>query len=103
MAIGERIKHFLIGGTAEPPDAPRLGAGDRAALAKSLESLLSGERGWIAMADAQSLFSSASSQYAFGDDDEEGKSRIAAFAADHNASYDFMPVEGRVYFTRKAK
>jgi hypothetical protein len=43
-------------------------------------------------------------QYAFGEMDEVGKMSLAAFAAesDHRSDFDLMPVEGRVYFTRKA-
>ena len=43
-------------------------------------------------------------KYAFGEMDEEGKAEIASFAAQitHRSDFDFMPVEGRVYFTRKA-
>ena len=44
--------------------------------------------------------------YAFGEMDEVGKMSLAAFAAesDHRSAFDLMlmPVEGRVYFTRKA-
>jgi hypothetical protein len=43
-------------------------------------------------------------RYAFGEMDEVGKTSLAAFAAegDHRSAFDLMPVEGRVYFTRKA-
>jgi hypothetical protein len=38
-------------------------------------------------------------------DREQGKTNIAAFAAqiEHRSAVDFMPGEGRVYFTREAK
>jgi hypothetical protein len=41
-------------------------------------------------------------QYAFGELDDQGKANLTAFAArsEHRASFDFMPVEGRIYFTR---
>jgi len=41
--------------------------------------------------------------YAFGEMDEAGRSNLASFAAqaEHRSSFSFMPVEGRVYFTRK--
>jgi hypothetical protein len=41
-------------------------------------------------------------QYAFGEMDEGGKLALGNFAAeaDHRARFDFMPIEGRVYFTR---
>jgi hypothetical protein len=36
--------------------------------------------------------------------DEQGKASLAAFAAqsEHRSTVDLRPVEGRVYFTRKA-
>jgi hypothetical protein len=42
--------------------------------------------------------------YAFGEMDEKGRTRLAAFAADeeHRCKVDIMPAEGRVYFTRTA-
>jgi hypothetical protein len=41
--------------------------------------------------------------YAFGEMDEAGKGNIADFAAHvtPRCSFEFMPVEGRVYFMRK--
>jgi hypothetical protein len=56
------------------------------------------------MREASALFSRFDDQYAFGDSDEPGKAAIAAFAAQagHRSTYDFMPVEDRVYFTRTA-
>jgi hypothetical protein len=50
------------------------------------------------------LFSTMDDQYAFGEMDEQGKASLAAFAAqsEHRSTVDFMPTEGRVYFTRKA-
>jgi hypothetical protein len=43
-------------------------------------------------------------EYAFGEMDDIGKSNIADFAAHvtPRCSFEFMPVEGRVYFIRKA-
>jgi hypothetical protein len=43
-------------------------------------------------------------QYAFGEMDEIGRANLVAFAAqsEHRSTFDLMPVEGRVYFTRKA-
>ena len=42
--------------------------------------------------------------YAFGEMDEAGKGNIAEFAAQvtPRCLFEFMPVEGRVYFIRKA-
>ena len=53
---------------------------------------------------SRALFSPMDDRYAFGEMDEVGKSSLAAFAAesDHRSAFDLMPVEGRVYFTRKA-
>jgi hypothetical protein len=41
-------------------------------------------------------------QYAFGEMDNQGKTNLAAFAAqiEHRSTVDFMPSEGRLYFTR---
>ena len=98
------IKSLLGSGARGPPDARRLNAGTEAALSASLGALPVGERGWIPLSDARSLFSHMDDQYAFGEMDEEGKAEIASFAAQitHRSDFDFMPVEGRVYFTRKA-
>jgi hypothetical protein len=43
-------------------------------------------------------------QYAFGELDDEGKRNLSEFAAliEHRSSFEFMPVEKRLYFTRKA-
>jgi hypothetical protein len=40
-------------------------------------------------------------QYAFGEMDDQGKSALASFAAEHKSDFQFMPVEGRLYFIRK--
>ena len=98
------IKSLLGSGARDPPDARRLNATTEAALSASLGALPVGERGWIPLTDARSLFSHMDDQYAFGEMDEEGKAEIASFAAhiEHRSDFDFMPVEGRVYFTRKA-
>jgi len=55
------------------------------------------------MAEARALFSPADAQYAFGETDDVGNANLAAFAArpEHPASFDFMPHEGRLYFTRQ--
>jgi len=61
-------------------------------------------RSWITLSEARALFSPMDYRYAFGEMDEVGKMSLAAFAAesDHRSAFDLMPVEGRVYFTRKA-
>jgi hypothetical protein len=80
--------------------------GSRQFLAWSLRlrALPIGERGWITLSEARALFSPMDGQYAFGEMDEVGKMSLAAFSAesDHRSDFDLMPVEGRVYFTRKA-
>jgi hypothetical protein len=68
----------------------------------SLQSLPAGERGWITLAEAARLFSTEEAQYAFGDYDEAGKSRLAQFASQYRCAPNFMPTEGRLYFVRNA-
>jgi hypothetical protein len=102
MGIWKTIKAAF--GTSTPPDAPRLSAVDEVALAASLRALYDGERGWITLAEARDLFSPMDDQYAFGEMDQIGRANLAAFAAqsEHRSTFDFMPVEGRLYFTRRA-
>jgi len=42
-------------------------------------------------------------QYAFGEMDEQGRDNLASFAAEreHRSTFDFMPIEGPIYFTRQ--
>jgi hypothetical protein len=62
-----------------------------------------GEPGWITMKDAATLSSPERDVYAFGELDEVGKANLAAFAsASGGVQFEFMPVEGRLYFLRKA-
>jgi len=77
----------------------RLDGASEAALSASIATLVPGGRGWIALAEAWRLFSSQDRLYAFGELDEEGRTRIESFAARHHGKIDIMP-EGRVYFTR---
>jgi hypothetical protein len=81
---------------------PKLDASNEATLSQSIRILPQGDRGWITMHEAKVLFSTLREQYAFGDTDERGKAKIAAFAAqvEHRSTFDFMPAEDRVYFTR---
>jgi hypothetical protein len=104
MGIWKTIKAAFAPGTSTPPDARRLSAVDELALSASLKALPVGERGWITLSEARALFSPMNDQYAFGEMDEVGKTSLAAFAAesDHRSAFDLMPIEGRVYFTRKA-
>jgi hypothetical protein len=104
MGIWKAIKAAFAPGISVPPDARRLSAVDEVALSASLRALPVGERGWITLSEARALFSPMNDQYAFGEMDEVGKTSLAAFAAesDHRSVFDLMPIEGRVYFTRKA-
>jgi hypothetical protein len=102
MGIWKTIK--VAFGSSVPPDARRLNAVDVFALSASLGALFDGERGWITLAEARNLFSPMDDQYAFGERDEIGRGNLATFAAqsENRSTVDLMPVEGRVYFTRKA-
>jgi len=66
----------------------------------SLQKLRSGERGWILMAQAAALFSHEEGQYAFGELDDDGKTRLAQFAAQYRSTPDFRPTEGRLKVRR---
>jgi hypothetical protein len=104
MRVWDKLKAALASGTSSgPPDRPRLDASSENALSASIKGLPVGERGWITFAEARFLFSRMDDQEAFGEMDEEGRRTLAAFAAEseHSCSFDFMPTEGRVYFTRK--
>jgi hypothetical protein len=102
MGLGDVLKKFFGATNATPPDAPRLSGTSESALASSLQRLLAGERGWITLAEAARLFSAAEPAYAFGEMDDDGKLRLEQFSAGNRCSPQFMPVEGRVYFTRNA-
>jgi hypothetical protein len=57
MHLGDALKRIFSGSTAGmPADKRQLAGGDEAALAASLQSLPSGESGWIMMAQAAALF-----------------------------------------------
>jgi len=102
MSLFDWIKSFFAT-AAPPPDRRRLAATSEAVLSDALGNLPTGEQGWITLQEAQHLFSSMDGQYAFGEMDEQGKARLAAFAAEmkHRSTFDIMPTEGRIYFTRK--
>ena len=51
-------------------------------------------------AEARILFSTEDAQYAFGEDDRNGRRNVESFAAQHRSVVNFMPVEDRVYFVR---
>jgi hypothetical protein len=73
-------------------------------LAASIKMLPCDEPGWITSKEAKTLFSPMGDQYAFGEMDEVGKQNIAGFASGvcDGCLFEFMPVEDRVYFIRKA-
>ena len=101
MGFGDALrKIFGSSPDATPADERQLPGGSVAALGASLEKLPRGERGWILMAQAAALFSHEEGQYAFGDMDEEGKTRLAEFAAQHRSTPDFRPTEARLYFKK---
>jgi hypothetical protein len=87
---------------AQPADLRRLSAASEGALGSSLQSLRTGVRGWITLGEAAQLFSTQELQYAFGEMDEEGKTRLGQFAAQYRCMPEFMPTEGRMYFTRQS-
>jgi hypothetical protein len=105
MGLWKTIKSLFASGDTAPPDAPRLEAGNESELSVSLRALPDGERGWITLSEARHLFSHMDDQYAFGEMDDAGKSKLGAFAAqsEHRSSVDIMPVQGRVYFRRKIR
>jgi hypothetical protein len=82
------------------PEAPvRLDASSKQSLAASIRSLAPGRRGWISMNEAARLFSAKDAAYAFGEMDDDGNRNLASFvAATPRHRFDFMPVEGRLYF-----
>jgi hypothetical protein len=104
MGILKSLKSFFVPGLQDSSGPPRLSAGSASELSASLRVLPAGERGWITIPEARHLFSVKGDQYAFGDMDDQGKANLAAFAGqvEHRCTFDFMPVEGRVYFTRIA-
>jgi hypothetical protein len=88
---------------AAPPGAVKLDGTTEATLVRSLSALPLDERGWITFAEARILFSTKDAQYAFGETDQEGRRKIDSFAAQHRSVFNFMPVEGRVYFRPTAR
>ena len=102
MGIWRRIRSlFALPKVATLSD--RLNGSSEVALAASLRSLRPAQRGWITLEEARSLFSTMEDQYAFGEMDERAKIALTSFAAkpECRSDFQFMPVEGRLYFTRK--
>jgi hypothetical protein len=104
VTLGEWVKSFFSASSPEPPNALELKANSESELSSSLSRLRIGQKGWITLERAASLFSPMENQYAFGELDDEGKRNLSKFAAlvEHRSSFEFMPVENRLYFTRKA-
>ena len=101
MGLSDAMKKLFGTSTeATPPDERQLAGGSEDALGASLQKLPSGERGWILMAQAAALFSHEEGQYAFGELDDDGKTRLAQFAAQYRSTPDFHPTEGRIYFKK---
>jgi hypothetical protein len=101
MGFGDAMKKIFGTSTdATPADERQLAGGSEDALGASLQKLPSGERGWILMAQAAVLFSHEERQYAFGELDDDGKTRLAQFAAQYRSTPDFRPTEGRIYFKK---
>ena len=101
MGILDRMKSLLTPPTQQGVPEHRLAGESEAALSASLQTLVRGARGWIALDEARRLFSSQGAQYAFGELDEDGKAKLDDFASRNRCAIDIMP-EGRVYFTRAA-
>ena len=101
MGLGDAMKKiFGTSANATPADERQLAGGSEGALGSSLQELPSGERGWITMAQAAAPFSREEQQYAFGELDDDGKTRLAQFAAEYRSTPDFRPTEGRMYFKK---
>ena len=102
MGLWDRLKSVFEGPEEPKFLPPKLDASSQDALSRSIRILPLGDRGWITMQEARSLFSPLRDEYAFGDIDERGNAEIARFAAQrgHHSEFSFMPAENRVYFTR---
>jgi hypothetical protein len=92
------------GSSAVVPSPRRLDGRSKTLLAASIKMLPYDEPAWITSKEAKFLFSPMGEQYAFGEIDEVGKQNLASFASGmgDGCLFEFMPVEDRVYFIRKA-
>jgi hypothetical protein len=100
MGLGDLFKNIFGLSATIPVDECALSGASEDALATSLEKLADRKCGWIPLAEAAALFSTEDRQYAFGEFDDAGKNRLAAFATDHRCTPDFRPTEGRLYFRK---
>ena len=57
MSLGDWLRNLLSPAAARPADVRRLPSQSECELASTLQSLLPGERGWIALGDAARIFS----------------------------------------------
>jgi|SRR5262245_10527556 len=103
MGIMSLIGWLFGADAAAPRDAIKLDGTTEATLARSLSALPLDEQGWITFPEARILFSAKGAQYAFGETDQDGRRNIQSFAAQHRSVINFMPVEGRVYFSPTAR
>jgi hypothetical protein len=101
MAVLDRIKSLLGSKPVDVLPERHLGAETEAGLSSSLRALVTGAKGWITLEEARRLFSPMDeAQYAFGEMDDVGRSKLGSFAARNHCKIDLMP-EGRIYFTRQ--
>jgi hypothetical protein len=101
MTVFGRIKSLLGSKPANAPPERHLSAETEAGLSASLRALVTGAKGWVTLEEARRLFSPMDeAQYAFGEMDDEGRSKLGSFAAQNRCTIDLMP-EGRIYFTRQ--
>ena len=104
MTLWDWWKSLLLRASPSAASTQRLDGRSKALLAASIKMLPYDMPGWITNKEAKQLFSPMEDEYAFGEMDEAGKSNIADFAAHVTpcCSFEFMPVEGRVYFMRNS-
>jgi hypothetical protein len=104
MGLFDFLKSLTVQGAPTPPSSRRLDGRSKTLLAASIKVIPADVPGFITMHEAKTLFSPAEDDYAFGEMDEVGKSNLAAFVATEapGCQFEFMPVEGRLYFMRKA-
>jgi hypothetical protein len=104
MSLGSWWKSLFPRSSIVAPSPRRLDGRSKMLLEHSIKMLPYDEPGWITTKEAKSLFSPMGDQYAFGEMDEVGKQNIATFASGmgDGCLFEFMPVEDRVYFIRKA-
>ncbi len=104
MSWGSWWKSLFPQGSIVAPPPRRLAGRGKLLLEPSIKMMPYDEPGWITSKEAKSLFSAQEDQYVFGEMDEVGKQNLASFASgvDDGCLFEFMPVEDRVYFIRKA-